>query len=123
MADGSVKKQLKKIAQTRTRVVPISDGDGGVVKVLVREVGADEFAAYGEMLKDKRAGRIQAQAFLLSCCIVEETSEDPLAPVYTAEEAVDIARSTRVSMPIVSAIMDLSGFSDEEKKTGETDAG
>lgn len=124
MADGGVKKRLKKIAQTRTRVVPIKDESGEGVEVLVREVGADEFAMYGEMLDKKKlnAGRIAAQAYLLSCCIVEETESDPLSPVYTPEEAIDIARSARVSMPIVSAIMELSGFGDEEKKPGQTDA-
>lgn len=128
MERRSVKKRLSKVAQTRTRVVPIKDEAGEDIEVLVREVGAQEFATYGELSKDK-AGRVKAQAYLLSCCIVEEVnriepdSGTELKPVYTAEEAEDIARSARVSMPIVSAIMELSGFGDEEKKPGQTDAG
>lgn len=123
MGDGGVKKSLLKLARVRTQVVAIEGDDGSpAVEVLVREVSATEFAQYGEMLTEAKAKKLAREpptAYLISVCIVEQ-SEDGLTPVYTADEAIDIARSARVSMPIVNAIMALSGFG--EKPPGEPDA-
>lgn len=118
MGSGSVKKGLLKLSKTRTAVVTISgDDESPSVEVLVREVGASEFAEYGELIKEAKAKKVSregATAFLLSICIVEQTDAG-LVPVYTSGECLDIARSARVSMPIMNRIMELSGFAEDDK--------
>lgn len=123
-----MKKALVRLAKVRTDVVKLDNGADGTVDVLVREVGSDEFAHYGTMQKPVKKGglgksRVEALAYLLSVCIVEET-EAGLVSVYTESEAMDIARSARVAMKITNAIMELSGFGDDEEdeETGEPDA-
>lgn len=122
MGTGGIKKGLLKLAKTRTDTVTINgDDESPSVEVLVREVGAAEFAEYGELLKEAKAKtrpKEDATAFLLSICIVEQTDAG-LAQVYTASECLEIARSARVSMPIMNCIMELSGFTEDDKKPGE----
>lgn len=77
---------------------------------VVREVGAISFAEYGELVKrDKQA----ATAKLLSDCVLDEEGN----PALSAEDAAEVAKSARVTMPLVAAIMEVSGFNgDDEKK-------
>ena len=105
---GTVREQLLELAKLRTGVVDI---DG--VQVAVREVGALEFAGYGKLQKTDRLG---ATAALISNCVIGEDGK----PAMSKEEAVELANSARVSMPIVQKILALSGFGVDEK---EPDAG
>lgn len=76
--------------------------------LFVREVGALDFAKYGEINK---LDRVKATGFLLSVCVLDGPGGNPL---LTAEEAEPIAHSARVSMKLMGAIMDLSGFGEKE---------
>lgn len=106
MGLNSVKHALLEVAQVREDVV-----DVGGTKIYVKEVGALEFADYGKMLK---TDRVKATAALIAGCVLDGPGG---APAMTAEEAEPIARSARVSMPIVQKIMELSGFGDDEKES------
>lgn len=101
----SVSERLKQKASIRTKEVVV-DGETFVV----REVGAIAFAEYGKLVKnDPRA----ATATLLAECVLDEEGN----PALSAEDSMEIAKSARVTMPLVSAIMDVSGFGgDGEKK-------
>lgn len=107
---GAVKAKLLTASKTRSKVVDV-DGE----PVNVREVGALEFAEYGALLK---VDRLKATAQLIAACIVDEDGN----PVLTVEEATQVARSARVSMPLVTAIMELSGFGEDEGDEKEPDA-
>lgn len=111
--DPRLKEALLAAAQVRTCEVTIGD-----LKVTVREAGALEFAAYGKLQK---TDRVKATAALISTCVVDESG----APLFSAEEAAPIAASARMAMPIVTAIMQLSGLVKDEKEDnpGEPDAG
>lgn len=100
----SVKEQILALATLRTDVVVIGD-----VRLTVREVGALEFAEYGQKLK---ADRIGATAILIAACVVDEEGN----AVLTVDEAKQFARSARVSMPVVRKIMELSGFGEADQK-------
>lgn len=106
----AVKAKLLSAAETRSRVV---DVDGEPVRV--REVGAMEFAEYGAELKKDRT---RATAQLIAACVVDDEGN----PVLSVDEAVKVAKSARVSMPLVTAIMELSGFGDDEDDEKEPDA-
>jgi len=97
-----LKEKLLASAKLRTRVVEI-EGE----KYTVREVGAVEFAAYGALLK---TDRIKATASLVHDCLVDENG----AKILTLEEAIEVVGSARVSMQIVNAIMEVSGFGEKE---------
>lgn len=100
---GAVNAKAKLLEASRQRSKPVVvDG----VQVDVREVGAMEFAEYGSLLK---TDRLKATAQLISACVVDDDGN----PLLSVEEALQIARSARVAMPLVAAIMELSGFSEE----------
>lgn len=101
---GILKDKLLAASKLRSKVVEI---DG--VEYTVQEVGADSFADYGAVLKKDRK---KATAQLLSECLVDENGEKLL----TVDEAVQVVRSARVSMPLVNAIMEVSGFGEDEKE-------
>jgi hypothetical protein len=112
-----MKQQLMALAAVRFAMV---DVEGQSVRV--REIGTTDFAKYGEIINGKKAEKDQpavapdkqeATAFMISKCVVEVDSDTPL---LTIEEARQIAASARVSMPIVSKVMELSGFKGEEEK-------
>lgn len=100
----SVSERLKQKAAVRTQEV-VLDGDTFVV----REVGAVEFAEYGKLVKPNS---LEATAFLLAACVVDESGQEALS----IEEAREVARSARVTMPLVQAIMEVSGFGALEKE-------
>jgi len=102
---NTVKEQLLAVAALREDSV-----DVGGVKFQVREVGAMEFAAYGQMLK---TDRLKATATLIAACVLDGPGG---SAALTVDDAVSIARSARVSMPIVNKIMELSGFGDDAEK-------
>lgn len=100
----SVTERLRAKAALRTKEVVI-DGDS----FLVREIGADAFARYGELAKTDRGA---ATAGMLMACVVDENG----LPALTKDDAHEVVLSARVTMPLVQAIMELSGFGAEEKK-------
>jgi hypothetical protein len=102
---GILKDKLLAASKLRSKVVAI---DG--IEYVVREVGAGGFADYGALLKKDRE---KATAQLLSECLIDEDGSKLLTP----EEAVSVVRSARVSMPLVNAIMEVSGFGDDEKES------
>lgn len=121
MGLNSVKELLLRAAAVREDVVDI-DGE----KVHVREVGALEFAEYGRLLKDRtedgkevKGDRVRATATLIAACVLDGPGGNP---ALTIEDATAIARSARVSMPIVRKVMELSGFGDDEDDEKEPDA-
>lgn len=99
-----VSERLRSKAAVRTKEIAI-DGD----TFCVREVGADDFAEYGKLAK---ADSTQATAFLLAACVLDEAG----LPALSKEDAAEVSKSARVTMPLVKAIMDVSGFGEEEKK-------
>lgn len=106
---GSVSERLKAEAAVRTKDVLV-----GKEHFTVTEIGAEDFTEYGRLLKLTPAdggGRQEATAFLLSRCVLEDG-----ALALSMEDARVVAKSTRVALPLVSAIMELSGFGDDEKK-------
>ena len=103
MGTGSVKEALLNAAKTRSKVVDVGDAS-----VRVREVGAMEFAEYGKTLKKDK---VKATASLIAACVIDDDGN----PMLTVEEAGELAKSARVSMPLVTAIMELSGFGDDDE--------
>ncbi len=100
----SVSERLKAKAAVRTKEVRI-DGD----TFTVQEVGAVSFGEYGRMVKKDQ---VKATAFLLSECVLDEEGKAALSP----EDAFEIAKSARITMPLVQAIMEVSGFGADEKE-------
>lgn len=101
---SSIKAGLLKAAELRSKMVIVESEE-----VHVREVGALAFAEYGKELK---TDRLKATASIIASCVIDEDG----GQLLTAEEAMTIASSARVSMPIVNAIMELSGFGDDAEK-------
>ena len=103
---SSAREKLLAAAQIRRDTVEI-DGE----TYTVREVEAIPFGEYGNMLK---TDRVKATAFLIAACVIDENDQ----PLLTLEDAAVLAKSARISMPIVSKVMELSGFGkdDDEKK-------
>jgi hypothetical protein len=99
---GSLKEKLLASAKQQSKMVEV---DG--TEYLVREVSAGDFAEYGAMTKTDRN---KATALLVSRCVLDEDG----APLLTSEEAEEVVKSARLSIPIVNAIMELSGFSEKE---------
>ena len=103
---GQLSARLLAAAAVRTASVAI-DGES----YTVREVGAASFAEYGKLLKADPRG---ASAVLLAECVIDEDGK----PVLTLDEAREVANSLRVTMPLVQAIMELSGFAEKEPDAG-----
>lgn len=106
MGTRSVKEELLGIAVVREDVVDVSGK-----KFYVREVGALEFAEYGRLQKEDR---VKATATLIAACVLDGPGGNPALSV---EDALVIAKSARVSMPIIQKVMTLSGFGDDEKES------
>lgn len=102
---GSVKDKLLAACAVREEEVVV-EGE----TLVVREVGTLEFAEYGKLNK---TDRVTATGYLMSVCVLDGHGGKPL---LTSEEARQMAGSARVSMPIMAAIMKLSGFGDVEKE-------
>jgi hypothetical protein len=98
-----VKAALLAAATVREDSVTIGDE-----KIFVREVGVVEFAAYGQ---DQKQDRARATAVLMSQCVLDGPGGQ-LA--LTLEDAMQLAKSARVSLPIVAKILEVSGFSEKE---------
>ncbi len=99
---GTLKEKLLASAKTQSKMVEI-EGTG----YIVREVSAGDFAEYGALTK---VDRNKATAFLVSRCVIDEDG----APLLSMEDAEQVVKSARLSIPIVNAIMELSGFSEKE---------
>lgn len=104
-----LKASLLEAAKLRTKSVKVGD-----VKVKVREVGTVEFAEYGELHKVDKS---KATASLIASCVVDDDGN----PMLTLDEAIQLSKSARMSIGIVGAIMELSGFSEPTEK--KADAG
>lgn len=104
------KSKLLAAASLRQGVVVL---EGETVRV--REVNTNDFARYGELVKTDRLG---ATAYLIQACAVDDAG----AGVFTAEEALEIARSVRLSVPLMNEIMRLSGFAEEGADEKHADA-
>jgi hypothetical protein len=101
----SVSERLQQKASRRTAEVRLDEDT-----FIVVEVDVDDFAQYGALAKQDRK---EATAFLLSCCVLEE---DAFTRALSIEVAREVAKSTRVTIPLVNKIMELSGFGGDEKK-------
>lgn len=99
------KEKLLIAAAVRTKDVAI---DGATYTV--RELGAAEFAEYGRLGQVDRA---EATAHLLAACVLDNG-----APMLTLEEARTVARSARVAIPLMQAVMQMSGYGPDEKEPG-----
>lgn len=97
------KEKLLQLAQKRFKTVDI-DGEA----FFVGEMSAAAFSLYGETVKTQRE---EAQAVLLQNCVVDEQGLNLL----TLEEAREVVKSARIVLPLVTAIMEVSGLSAEEK--------
>lgn len=107
---GILKEKLLAAAELRTEVV---DVEGSSVTVM--EIGTAEFTQYGRISNgDEKAGvpgnTLKATAYLISSCVIDGEGKQ----VFTPEEAEPLARSARMSMKIVNAVMRLSGFAEKE---------
>lgn len=102
---GNLKDKLLAASKLRSEVVEI-EGE----KFTVQEADAVSFADYGALLKKDR---MKATATLLAECVVDENG----SKLLTVEEATQVVRSNRVSMPLMQAIMKVSGFGDDEKES------
>lgn len=100
---GSLKDSLLALAAVRKKAVKI-EGQ----KYFVREVGAVEFAAYGV---EQKSDRQEAVSKLLASCVVDEEGKELL----TLDEARTIAKTARVALPLVNAIMEVSGVTSEKE--------
>lgn len=100
---GSVKDRLLKAAALRTKTVEL-EGES----YTVREVGAVAFSQYAETLKS--GDKIGAIGVLLQDCVVNDDG----TPVLTFDEAKEVARCTRVAVPLTDAILAVSGFAEKE---------
>lgn len=114
MDSASVKSRLLEIAAVREDRLELEG-----TTLYVREVGALEFSEYGNLLK---VDRVKATASLLAACVLDGPGGGPM--FATPEEAAPIAKSARAAMPIITKIMQLSGFEgkDEEGVEKEPDA-
>lgn len=108
---GSVKENILAACAVREKQVVV-EGQS----LTVREVGALEFAEYGKLNK---TDRVTAVGYLLSVCVLDGPSGQPL---LSKDEAKQLAGSARVSMPLMAAIMELSGFGDGAVIEKEADA-
>jgi len=97
------KEKLLERARRRFKTVDI-EGD----TFTVSEMSAATFSLYGETVKTQRE---EAHAVLLQDCVVDGQG----LKLLTIEEARDVARSARIVLPLVTAIMEVSGLSAEEK--------
>lgn len=102
---GSVKENILAACAVREKEVVVEGN-----RLVVREVGALEFAEYGKLNK---TSRVAATGYLLSVCVLDGPGGQPL---LSPEEAEKLAASARMSMPLMAAIMQLSGFGEAEKE-------
>jgi hypothetical protein len=102
----SVRKRLAQLATLRTKEIDI-EGE----RFTVRESSAAVFAEYFRMQKTDRNGAI---AMLLREAIVVPEGEEAL----TDADAAALARSQRVAVPLIVAVMDVNGYGggDSEKE-------
>ena len=97
----SLKQALLAAAQLRTGTVEVEGST-----FTVREVSALAFAEYGEKLKTDREAAV---AGLLAQCVLDENGE----LLLTVEEAHVVGRNPRTATPLMSKIMELSGFGED----------
>jgi hypothetical protein len=103
-----LKARLLALAALRSKTVTLDDG----LTIVVQEPSQLAFAEYGQAF---RADRDKATAGLMAACVVGEDGQ----PLLTAEEALTLARSARVSRVIVAAVMELAGFREGDDDAGE----
>lgn len=89
--------------------------------VHVRELSTPEYAEYGRLTNDQKdergnliskADRLKGIAFLISTAVIDEAG----VRVFSDDEAITLAKSPRVALPIVSKVMELSGTKEGEEK-------
>jgi hypothetical protein len=101
---SDVRSRLLAAAALRTQSVRIGDEE-----FLVREVGADKFSEYGKLLEKDRH---QAVAYLLADCVVGEDGN----PALSIDDALEVARSARVGLPLLQGILSLAGYGEAPEK-------
>lgn len=106
---NDVKSKLLEIATVREDKLEVEG-----MEIYIREVGALEFSTYGQLLK---TDRVKATSSLLAACILDGPGGKPA--FSSPEEAAPLAKSARASMPIITKIMVLSGFKDDEEDGDE----
>jgi hypothetical protein len=106
---SSVRDRLLKAAAIRRRSVVIDGESFDVV-----EVGSQAFSEYGALVRE--GDRLAGVARLLQACVVDEAG----LPALSEEDSALVAGNARVCMPLLNAIMELSGFSDEAEGGGSS---
>lgn len=101
----NIGQRLAAAAAIRSEVLDI-EGE----KVVIKEAGTIEFSRYAKLSDTDRAAAI---AVLLVACVFDE---DGVTPVFDEKTANEVAKSARVTMPLVSKIMQLGGFEKEDGK-------
>ena len=97
-----VRERLAQLATLRTKEVTV-EGE----TFTVRESSAATFAEYGRLQKTDRTAAI---ALLLRESIVVPEGEERLS----VKDATGIALSQRVSIPLISAVMEINGYAGNE---------
>lgn len=92
------------LAAAAVRTAPVQIGDE---TFHVREISAGKFSKYGELIKTDSPA---ALVFLLQECVIDEEGK----PCLSIEDATAIADSARVGMPLVTAVLRLSGYIDDK---------
>lgn len=107
---SDTRKRLLAAAKARTATVRV-----GEEEFTVREIGAEKFGEYAELIVKDRTAAISL--VLQDCVLDDETGE----PCLSAEDAATIARSARAGLKLLRAVLDVSGFGEgDEKKADAT---
>lgn len=101
---STMRERLLAAAAVRTAPVQV-----GSETFHVREISAAKFSKYGELIKADPGAAI---VYLLQECVIDEDAQ----PCLALEDAQVIADSARVGMPLVTAVLRLSGYTDDEGK-------
>ncbi len=95
------------------------------MKTRVREASTTEFSRFSELSSDQeddkgvviqKGSKQAANASLLAACVVDVEGNS----ILSEAEALEIAKSARVAMPLIQKIMELSGFKGDAEKHSDT---
>jgi hypothetical protein len=99
---------LKELLLKQARTVATKKVRVGEVEVTVREMNVTTFERYMEAGRKK--DRELANSILISESVVDENG----STVMTVDEARSLATSVRLSLNIISAVLEMSGVTEEE---------
>lgn len=100
---SDTRKRLLAAAKARTTTVRVGNDT-----FTVREIGAEKFGQYAELIGKDRTAAI---TLVLQECVLDDATGEPF---LTAEEAAEIAASARAGLRLLRGVLDVSGFGEEE---------